>query len=101
MAAITLFCDPFLYVVDANGVPLVGAQASFFVAGTDTPTDVWTDSDLSVPWVQPIVTNAAGQSDGPVYLSPTPAIKIVIVDANDVDVPGYPVDNYSPAAVAT
>lgn len=101
MSAITLFCQPFLYVVDANGVPLVAAKATFFEAGTDTPVDVWTDSDLSVAWAQPIETNAAGQSDGPIYLTPTPALKIVVVDADDVPVSGYPLDNYSPSAIGT
>jgi hypothetical protein len=76
-------------------------QLSFFEAGTSTPADVFSDSDLGTPWVQPIVFNADGQPDGPIYLSPTPALKIVYVDENAVAVPGYPFDGYSPAAVAT
>lgn len=100
MSATTLFGDPFLRIEDVNGCPLVGAKATFFEAGTSTPLAVYTDSDLSVAWAQPIVTNAAGQSDGPIYLFLTPALKIVVVDANDVPVAGYPADNISPAAVA-
>lgn len=99
MAATTLFLDPFLLVLDTNGVPLVGAEATFFEAGSSTPLDVYTNTGLSIPWDQPIVTNAAGQSTGPIYVSPTPAIKIVIVDADGVAVPGYPMDNWSPAAI--
>lgn len=101
MAATTLFNGPFLYIVDADGVPLVGAKVTTFEAGTSTPLDVFHDSDLGVSWTQPITTNAAGQSDGPVYVSPTPAIKIVVVDANDVPVSGFPVDDWSPSAVAS
>jgi len=101
VAANTLFSQPFLLVLNSDGCPIVGAKASFFVAGTSTPQDVWTDSDGSIPWSQPIETNAAGQSDGPIYVSPTPALKIVIVDADDVPVDGYPVDNWSPSAVAS
>ncbi len=101
MAAATLFADPFLFVYDINGCPLVGAKATFFEAGTTTPLDVFTDSDLSTAWEQPIETNAAGESDGPIYVSPTPAIKIVIVDVNDVAVAGYPIDNWSPYEVAS
>lgn len=99
MAATTLFNGPFIYVVDADGVPLVGAKITTFEAGTSTPLDVYSDSDLTVPFSQPFLTNAAGQTDGPVYVSPTPAIKVVIVDADDVPVSGYPVDNWSPSAV--
>lgn len=100
MAATTLFGGPFLYLVDADGVPLVGAKVTIFVAGTSTPQDVYHDSDLGSAWTQPIVTNAAGQSTGPVYVSPTPALKIVAVDANDVPLDGFPMDDYSPSAVA-
>jgi hypothetical protein len=77
----------------------VGYQLSFFQAGTATPQDVWTDSDLSIAWAQPIVFNADGNPDGPIYLSPTPALKVVYLDANSVAVPGYPVDDVSPYAV--
>lgn len=101
MAANTLFSDPFIYAVDADGAPVVGAEFTFFIAGTATPLIVWTDSSLSVAWLQPIVTNAAGQSSGPVYVSPTPAIKIVAVDANAVALVGYPINNWSPSAVAS
>lgn len=72
-----------------------------FQAGTSTPEDVFTDSDLLVAWAQPLVTNAAGQTTGPVYVSPTPALKIVVVDALAVPVDGFPVDNWSPSEVAT
>lgn len=101
MAAATLFAAPFIYVPDENGCPIVGAKITTFIAGTSTPLDVWTDSDLSIAWSQPIETNAAGQTDGPVYVSPTPAIKIVVVDADDVPVSGYPIDNWSPYEVAS
>lgn len=101
MAANTLFSDPFLYVVNSAGCPLVGAKATFFIAGSSTPTDVFTDSDCQIAWSQPVETNAAGQSDGPIYILPTPALKIVIVDADDVPVDGFPLDNFSPSAVAS
>ncbi len=101
MAATTLFNGPFLYIVDDNGLPIVGAKVTTFEAGTTTPLDVWHTAVPDTAWTQPIVMNAAGQSDGPVYVSPTPAIKVVVVDANDVPVSGFPVDNWSPSAVAT
>lgn len=102
MAATTLFCQPFWSARDAvTSAPLVGAKLSVFIAGTSTPQPVYHDSDLMTAWTQPIVTNADGQSTGPIYLTPTPALKLVAVDANNVPLPGYPFDDYSPAAVAS
>lgn|SRR4051812_32989339 len=101
MAATTLFAGPFVYIQDQDGTPIVGAKIRTYIAGTDTPLNVFHDSDLAVAWSQPIITNAAGQSYGPVYVSPTPAIKIVVVDADNVAVGGYPMDNWSPSAVAS
>lgn len=105
MAAATLFAQPFHYQPDTRedsetpGAPLVGAQIYVYVAGTSTPTPVYADVDLSVEWAQPIVTNAAGQSDGPIYVTPTPSLKILIQDADNVDLPGYPMDNWTPYAL--
>lgn len=78
-----------------------GYQLSFKIAGTDTPLDVWSDADLTIPWAQPIVFNAAGNPDGPIYVSPTPAYKVVYLDADDVAVDGYPVDDVSPYEVGS
>lgn len=75
----------------------VGYQLSFFEAGTDTPLDVWTDSDLTIPWSQPIILNATGNSDGPIYLTSTPTYKVVYEDENGVAIPGYPVDFITPS----
>src|SRR5262245_13358547 len=85
--------------------PLIGTptglnyELSFFEAGTDTALDVWTDSDLTIPWAQPIVLNAAGESDGPIYVSASPSYKVVYVDADGVAVPGYPVDMVTPSTI--
>lgn len=99
MAATTLFNGPFIAISDANGDPVVGAKIRTYEAGTSTPLNVYTDSDLLIPWSQPLVTNSAGQTTGPVYCFLTPAIKIVVVDANDVACPGFPMDHWSPSAV--
>jgi hypothetical protein len=34
-------------------------------------------------------------------MTPTPAFKVLIQDADSNDLPGYPVDNLNPSAVAT
>ncbi len=76
-----------------------GNQLSFYVAGLDEPLDVWTDSDLSIPWAQPIIINAAGEADGPIYVSSSPAYKVVYTDSELVPIPGYPVDGVSPSTI--
>ena len=101
MAATTLFSGPFIHIASATGTPVAGAQITTFVAGTTTVQPVYHDAALSVAWTQPLVTNAAGNTTDPVYVSPTPALKIVVVDALGVSVPGYPMDSWSPAAVAS
>ena len=107
MSAATLFAQPFAYVPDNRltsdfpGTPLVGAKIYIFLTGSSTPQAVYTDSDLSVEWTQPIVTNAAGESDGPIYCTPTPALKVLITDADDVNMPGWPVDPWSPYALGS
>ncbi len=78
-----------------------GYQIFFYEAGLDVPLDVWTDVDRSVAWSQPIVLNAAGNPDGLIYLSDTPAFKVVYLRDDDVPVDGYPQDNISPYEVAT
>ena len=101
MSANCLFSQPLALIQDALGNPIVGAKITTFIAGTSTPLDVYHTPVPDTPWSQPIVTNAAGQSSGPIYVSPTPAIKIVVVDANDVPVAGFPMDQWSPSQVAS
>lgn len=84
--------------------PLIGTPTaegnllSFYEAGTNVPLSVWTDSDLTIPWNQPIVLNSAGESDGPIYLSSTPSYKTVYTDGNGVAIAGYPVDMITPSS---
>ncbi len=101
MPAALLFAQPFFYAVDASGVPLVGAKLTAFEAGTSTPAVLYTDSDLQNAWQQPIETNLAGQSDGPIFIDSTPSLKIVLVTADDVPVDGYPVDDVTPYALGS
>lgn len=101
MAAALLFAQPFFHAKDANGTPLVGAELTVFIAGSSTPSPVYTSSALNVAWTQPIVTNAAGNSTGPIFCNPTPSLKIVVVDADGVAVPGFPIDNVTPYELAS
>lgn len=95
-------------------LPIVGSPTGylyrlmFYEAGTDVPLDVFTDSDLLVPWAQPIVFNAIGEPDGPIYVDTSPSYKVVYerpavanIPDDYVAVPGYPVDNVAPSTITT
>ena len=99
MAAALLFAQPFFYAVDADGNPVVGAKLTLFEAGSSTPASGYHDADLGDAWTQPIVTNAAGQSDGPIFVAQTPSLKVVVTDSDDVPLSGYPIDDVTPYAL--
>ncbi len=100
MSAATLFASPFASIQDANGDPIVGAKISVFITGTTTPQPVYHDSGLSTEWTQPITTNSAGQSDGPIFVASSPSLKLVVTTSADVPVPGYPMEPWTPYALA-
>jgi hypothetical protein len=99
MSAATLFAEPFAFITDDNGVPVDGAKISVFEAGTSTPVPVYHDSDLMTAYTQPIECESNGKTLGPIFVSPTPSLKIVVTDANDVPVPPYPIDDWTPYSI--
>jgi hypothetical protein len=96
MAAIG-YASPNIQLFDHNGDPLAGGLLYAYEAGTDTPQDTFADSDLAVPNTNPVELDSAGRAV--VYLSPTPAYKFILTDADDV--PVWTQDAVSPAAVAS
>jgi hypothetical protein len=107
VSAATLFAQPFAQLFDNRddaddpGAPLVGAKIYVYITGTTTPQPVYHDSTLSTAWTQPIVTTANGISSDPIFCSPTPSLKVLITDADDVALPGYPMEPWSVYALAT
>ncbi len=69
-------------------VPLVsgavspGAKANFFLTGTTTPTNTYTDAALTVPSTNPVIANAAGEF-ATIYLDPDVVYKLTLDDTND------------------
>jgi hypothetical protein len=47
------------------------------------------------------VTTANGISSDPIFVDTTPSLKVLITDADDVALPGYPMDPWSPYALVT
>lgn len=60
MATGTLAPSPILQVFDPNGDPLAGAMLFTYMAGTSTPTPVFHDANLTVPWTNPAIADAGG-----------------------------------------
>lgn len=79
MATGTLSPDPWLTVVNASGVPYVGAKIFTYLAGSTTPVATYTDVGLTVPNSNPILTDSAGRYT--VFLSPGASYKYVIQDS--------------------
>ncbi len=88
---------PLSYFITEDGEPASGWFLATLIAGTDTPTPTFTDSDLSVENENPIELDAGGAAI--IYVAPTPALKLVMYDADMVL--QWSQDNISAAAVAT
>lgn len=74
------------FEIDANGVPLAGAQLFFFEFGTVTPFDTWSDPGLTTPNANPIIADANGRF-GSVWLSPSQAYTVQLWTAPTDDNP--------------
>ena len=65
-----LLTMPVLRAVDANGAPMPGALLQFYVTGTTTPTNTYTDKTLGTPLANPVVADSGGLFV-PIFLDPT------------------------------
>ena len=87
-----LFTLPKAVVFDANAALVSGAKANFYVAGTLTRQNTFTDAALSIASANPVVADANGVLD-PIFLDSSLNYKVDVTDSLDVSLPGYPVDN--------
>lgn len=85
MAELLLFTPE--RAVDLNGVPIYGAKAYFYAAGTTDPLTVYADADMTIPHPSPLVANGMGV--WPQVFCDQPAA-VTVTDASDVVQSGYP-----------
>lgn len=78
------------FAVNTN-LPLSGGKVYTYLAGTSTPQASYSDSAGLIPNTNPVILNSNGEAS--IYLSALISYKINLTDANDVQIPGYPVDN--------
>ncbi len=79
--------DPNIQWFNDVGQPLAGGFLQFYIAGTTTPQDTFSDSDLDPMHANtnPIELDAAGRSTTPIYLLPI-GYKVVLMDADSVTI---------------
>ncbi len=90
--AATLFTLPKVIVFDANAALESGAKANFFITGTSTRQNTFTDKALTIAHDNPVVADGNGVF-APIYLDDTLNYKVDITDSLDVSLSGYPVDD--------
>lgn len=88
--------DPKFTGLDSNGDPVSSGKLYAYAAGTTTPLDTYTDSDLATPNANPVVLDSAGRAT--VFLSSN-AYKFVLKTSADVAV--WTQDNVSATTLTT
>lgn len=93
----TLMPVPKQQILSAAGLPLVGGKIYTYAAGTNNPKDTYTDAAGVAKQANPIVLNARGEPDSPIFWNG--AYKVEIRDTLNNLI--YTVDNYNtdPAGV--
>lgn len=69
---------------DANGDPLVGGKLYTYQAGTSTAQATYTTQDGSTQQANPIILNARGEPDNPIWLASGSEYKFILKDSNGV-----------------
>lgn len=77
-----LFHLPQAVRVSSTGAPYGGAKANFYLTGTTTRTNTYTDSARSVAHANPVVADSAGQF-APIYLDPAITYRCIITESDD------------------
>lgn len=77
----SLFNLPWQQVFDSSGNTLAGAKLYFYIAGTSTPKNVYSDIGLGVALSNPVVANGAGRFP-PIYMD-NEAYKVVLKNEKD------------------
>ena len=84
---------PLFQVIDVDGNPVSGGLLYFYIAGTTTPKNAYSDSALTVAIANPYTLNTKGEYPGLIYLDGI--YKITVYESDGVTVvTGFPIDNY-------
>lgn len=86
-----LFYNPLARQLSISGTILPGWTAQFYLTGTTTPADVYTDGALTTPHTNPVEADADGHMP-PIYLNPAVTYRVLMKDADGVTVPDGDID---------
>jgi hypothetical protein len=70
-----------------SGVPASGAKVFTYAAGSSTKQTTYTDEDGLTAQANPIILNARGEPDNPIYLTEGQSYKLVLAPSTDTDPP--------------
>jgi hypothetical protein len=85
---------------DNSGNALAGGKLFYYMAGTTTLSNTYSDSGGVFANTNPILLDAAGRINVPVYITALNNYKELLTDSNGNTIAPWPMDNI-PAAVAT
>lgn len=91
MAQGTLWLQPIQHIFSAATV-VPGAKAYFYLAGSTTPVNVYSDVGLTTAYTQPVTADANGVF-AEIFLTPGTAYKVDVQTSAGVSLTGYPADN--------
>jgi hypothetical protein len=75
----------------ADGEPAVGNKLFFYISGTTTKQNTYTDSTGTVPNANPVVLNALGMPSTEIWFAEGLSYKIVYAPSTDTDPPTSPI----------
>jgi hypothetical protein len=67
--------------LDNNGIPLSGGMVYWYLAGTTTPTIVYSESSGSVANTNPVILNTRGEPVNPIWLPTGDTYKAILNDS--------------------
>lgn len=76
------FALPYAYVPTIDGTPMSGAKLYFYLSGTDTPKNTYSNPELTIANTNPVIANAGGRF-GNIFLDGV-NYKVILRDADDV-----------------
>lgn len=85
--------------LDGNGNPLAGGKLYTYLAGSSTPVASYTSNTGGTAQANPIILNALGRPDSPVWLTDGTSYKFVLHNAADVE--QWTIDNVTGVTVST
>lgn len=96
-----LFDSPFFTALDGAGKPISGATLSFFLAGTSTPTQTYSDRELTVPQGAVVTADSSGRFPA-IWLTDNLSYRVIFKDAlgNTLRDQDYAVEGVTTSAVA-